>query len=229
MEAATRICKGCRQALPETEEHFYRSKATKSGWYGKCKPCHQSNVKAWAGRNPEKRREQARKFRAAHLEKERERHRAAYRANPEKHRDSVRRSHQKHRESRLEYAARYKEENRDGLLAKGRERHQRRKIEKPFEYKEECARRRARKFGIPHERLDYAAIYERDAGICHLCQKSVPVGEDLVFDHVIDLCKGGAHHPDNIKVAHYQCNRKKQLDSQKGIPPPQFKKKIKKQ
>ena len=51
-------------------------------------------------------------------------------------------------------------------------------------------------------------IYDRDAGICHLCR--LPVRrEDASVDHVIPLSKGGPSTMANLKLAHRRCNSAK--------------------
>lgn len=53
--------------------------------------------------------------------------------------------------------------------------------------------------------VDRRAIILRDKSICHICgEKCEPA--DIHLDHVIPLSKGGAHSPENIKVAHSRCN-----------------------
>ena len=59
--------------------------------------------------------------------------------------------------------------------------------------------------------IDRPAVYERDAGICHLCGRPVDP-RDFHLDHVIPLVDGGPHTADNLKVAHPVCNRQKEAD-----------------
>jgi hypothetical protein len=56
--------------------------------------------------------------------------------------------------------------------------------------------------------VDYNLIWQRDGGICHICGDLV-APDDVHFDHVIPLSKGGSHTYDNIKVAHSVCNLRK--------------------
>ena len=58
------------------------------------------------------------------------------------------------------------------------------------------------------EPVDYDAILRRDLGYCHICGKPVHPDE-LHFDHVIPLARGGAHSTENISVAHAICNLRK--------------------
>jgi hypothetical protein len=55
-------------------------------------------------------------------------------------------------------------------------------------------------------------IHFRDRWVCHVCGDPVDrnaVVPDLAaptLDHVVPLAKGGAHHQDNLKTAHFWCN-----------------------
>lgn len=79
----------------------------------------------------------------------------------------------------------------------------------PAEVLEKAARRRARKRAATTEDVSYDAILNRDGFFCYLCQKPVDDPEDIHFDHIIPLCKGGTHSMDNIAVTHSLCNWKK--------------------
>ena len=70
------------------------------------------------------------------------------------------------------------------------------------------ARRRARERGVPHEPVDRLAIYQRDRGICHLCNTHVDI-DVFTLDHIIPISKKGPHTPDNLAVAHRSCNSRK--------------------
>lgn len=56
--------------------------------------------------------------------------------------------------------------------------------------------------------VDYDEILARDGLVCHICGTDVEL-DDIHFDHVIPLAKGGAHSMDNIHVSHSRCNMKK--------------------
>ena len=57
-------------------------------------------------------------------------------------------------------------------------------------------------------KVDYDAVWDRDKGVCHICEETVEFG-DHHFDHVIPLSEGGEHSFDNVKVAHALCNLRK--------------------
>lgn len=70
-------------------------------------------------------------------------------------------------------------------------------------------RRRARLAGAPViERIDRAAIIERDNSTCYLCGDAVAT-DDIHLDHVIPLAAGGEHSAANIRVTHARCNLSK--------------------
>lgn len=57
-------------------------------------------------------------------------------------------------------------------------------------------------------------IRVRDGNRCHLCLKAVPEKAwphpmSPSLDHVVPLSKGGTHDPDNVKLAHLECNTAK--------------------
>ncbi len=67
--------------------------------------------------------------------------------------------------------------------------------------------REARKAGQFVESVDHATLWERDAGICGICRRGI-VG-DFHVDHIRPLSCGGAHSYANTQIAHPSCNLKK--------------------
>lgn len=45
--------------------------------------------------------------------------------------------------------------------------------------------------------------------VCHICTEAIASLDDLHFDHVIPLAKGGPHAAENIRPAHAICNIRK--------------------
>lgn len=70
------------------------------------------------------------------------------------------------------------------------------------------ARRRIRIESTEIEPVSYAEVIERDGQVCHICEGNVAM-ENLTIDHVVPLAKGGAHIFDNLAVAHWFCNSRK--------------------
>lgn len=69
-------------------------------------------------------------------------------------------------------------------------------------------RRRARVLEASTDKVNYQQILTRDGYICHICGGTVAPNQ-LGYDHVIPLTRGGAHSDENIKVAHRVCNSRK--------------------
>jgi 5-methylcytosine-specific restriction endonuclease McrA len=82
----------------------------------------------------------------------------------------------------------------------------------------ENARRRRQAVGP----VSYAAILERDGMVCHLCGGLIASVEDLHFDHVVPLSRGGEHSMENIRPSHEAGNRwkhNKLMEELRGDPP----------
>lgn len=90
---------------------------------------------------------------------------------------------------------------------------------RPEKRKADKKRRKARERGARRAvRVDRAAIYRRDGGICQLCW--TPVGFKVMhLDHVVPLAHGGAHEPGNVQIVHPACNLAK-LDRLPGFSAP---------
>lgn len=77
------------------------------------------------------------------------------------------------------------------------------------------ARRRARKAGGQTEVYDRKEIYERDGGVCQLCEVMVDLAlawPDLMsfsIDHKVPISRGGSDIRDNVQTAHLICNIRK--------------------
>ena len=59
-------------------------------------------------------------------------------------------------------------------------------------------------------------IYQRDEGVCGICNLPVEL-EDLTIDHVVPINRGGQHTNDNAQVAHRLCNALKRNRLQEEI------------
>lgn len=60
--------------------------------------------------------------------------------------------------------------------------------------------------GDPSISLD--GLYDRDEGMCGICNELVERKEASV-DHVVPLSRGGRHAWDNVQLAHFLCNARK--------------------
>lgn len=73
-------------------------------------------------------------------------------------------------------------------------------------------RRRARLLDAFVAHVDPQAIWDRDGGICQLCDEPIDPGlawpdpMSKTLDHVLPLATGGTHEPANVQLAHALCN-----------------------
>jgi 5-methylcytosine-specific restriction endonuclease McrA len=70
------------------------------------------------------------------------------------------------------------------------------------------ATRKARKLAAFVEQVDPILVYERDGGVCGICEEAVEF-TGFEVDHVIPLARGGEHSYRNVQTAHPTCNRRK--------------------
>ena len=52
-------------------------------------------------------------------------------------------------------------------------------------------------------------IYRRCDGICVICGKTIPKHQPYTIDHIIPLSRGGTNAPENLRIAHEDCNKLK--------------------
>lgn len=137
---------------------------------------------------------------------------------------------------RARRSKRYKEANRDRLLAYWRHynatherrrspgaRHRERERDRlphrtgrskewfkknPERARELWARRYARKKTATVEPVNPLIVFDRDRGVCWLCKKKV-TRANMSIDHVIPLASGGEHSYRNIRLSHLRCNQQK--------------------
>jgi 5-methylcytosine-specific restriction endonuclease McrA len=183
----TKICTKCGLARPLDE--FQVDPRYKGGRTTRCRECTRLYHHEWAAKNSEKERERWRRQREEHPEAARERTRKSYRKHAEKRRAERREYGMQHRAQESLYRA---------------EHHKR----FPFKKKQNDALIRARRYGVEIGDVDYERVLERDNGMCHLCGSAV-LPDDLTFDHLVPMSKGGPHTMGNVAVAHYECNRYK--------------------
>ncbi|NRQ35984.1 HNH endonuclease [Nonomuraea sp. NN258] len=161
-----------------------------------CKPCYRrdyyvrngererANFKAWRERNIEHERQRWIAWHAANRDALATHKRELYAADPEGDRNRVaewrKRNPGSHR--------RWREANPEKWALLNR------------------ANQRRRRSG---DKVDYSKILERDGWVCHICGYPIDGLDDLHFDHVIPLIKGGPHSLTNIRPAHAKCNLRK--------------------
>jgi 5-methylcytosine-specific restriction endonuclease McrA len=146
----------------------------------RCRPCNSAEMRRYRQANPE----QLNASRRAHYARNRDGLRAAARAVYALDREA---------NNQRRYAQRKAQMKREPE-------HLRRVLA------DQRARRRARERNAPVvEKIDRLAIYERDGGICYLCDEAVSVSR-FELDHVVPLSRGGEHSARNLKVACKSCN-----------------------
>lgn len=104
-------------------------------------------------------------------------------------------------------SAAWREANRDRLNAQYREWERRNPEKVSLRDRQNKGRRRAL-IGSP-DPVNYAHILDEHGMACHLCLLPIADFDDLHFDHVIPLARGGAHAADNIRPSHKRCNLRK--------------------
>ena len=60
------------------------------------------------------------------------------------------------------------------------------------------------------------ALFEREAGRCHICEQKI-FGKEWDVEHVIPLALGGADDESNMKPAHRLCHAPKTVDDVRRI------------
>lgn len=53
--------------------------------------------------------------------------------------------------------------------------------------------------------VQVSVLFERDGGICKLCEKPTTL-EEATIDHIVSLANGGEHSYSNTQLAHGLCN-----------------------
>jgi 5-methylcytosine-specific restriction endonuclease McrA len=156
-------------------------------------------------RSPEKQREYNQRNYERHQEQRREARRDYYTRNAAAARQASRDWAAKNPERVAANKRHYAEMNRDKLAAYYRE-YQRTNVERR---RASNAKRRAAIRSTTVDPVDYAAILVEHGMTCHLCGASIESFDDLHFDHVVPLSRGGTHTADNIRPAHELCNLRK--------------------
>lgn len=105
--------------------------------------------------------------------------------------------HRPHQDS--ERGARYYQKHKDQVIARVVN-HQKRTYDSARSVEKSRRRMAMKKFAD--------TILARDGYVCHICSQPV-ARENLVFDHIIPVSRGGSTTLDNLKVSHVVCNARK--------------------
>lgn len=122
-------------------------------------------------------------------------------------------------EQAREYGKRYREDNkerRQEVLRKYRDSHREELRQRsrawiknnPAKAALASLKRYYRKLKSFVEEVDRDLVWNRDKGLCHICQK--PANQNnWHLDHIYPVVKGGEHSYKNVAVSHPRCNQKK--------------------
>jgi 5-methylcytosine-specific restriction endonuclease McrA len=221
VRAGFKWCNRCQTEQPVAS--FHRDRSNRDGLFSACHSCAREYRAAYYRQNRERELARMRVWQKAHPERVRANNRASHVRCFAARAAAKRRWRERNRERRRRTDAQWRERNRAALREATRRRfrddppaHYRRLAryyathpEKRSQLSRQAsARRRARIVAATVGRVDYAAIWERDAGCCQICHTPVAARE-VHFDHRIPLSKGGAHTMANVRVTHARCNLRK--------------------
>lgn len=154
-------------------------------------------------RNKARERAQHDAWRKANVEHDAARKAAWYRANAEQVKARRRAKYAANPEAGREYSRRWRAENPE--LAREVELKHRQTEAFRLRNRENGRRRYRGPEGI----VDYALILAHDGMVCHICDGVIDSVDDLHFDHVVPLSRGGEHVASNIAPSHAACNLRK--------------------
>lgn len=174
---------------------------------------------AMAYRDLDRGRETRRRYAEAHQEEQRAANRKYQAANRERLREKARLYRLEHpkasaeaaRRWRARHPARAQETDRRWKAAnaeKVRERHRRRRQENPDKVREYSRVRRARMRGLPTDHHSRQQVFERDRGLCQLCDAILDPA-NWHEDHIVPISRGGPDTLANCQATCPLCNRRK--------------------
>ncbi len=238
MAQPTLICRLCGGEQPEGEFYYRGDSGNRRS---ECRTCLSEQKKAKYRENPEPRRSGARRYyranRTARLAANKlyrqthavelrlylaEWHKANPGRNAQYKRDYSRRhaeeerarsrtknakARAEHPEETLAYYRAWREQNAEKCRAATRKWSR----NNPEAIRQQANLRYARKKGATIGKVSYRAVLLRDEMMCHICGGEIDSLDELHFDHVIPLGRGGAHSMDNLHTAHAWCNQWKHV------------------
>jgi 5-methylcytosine-specific restriction endonuclease McrA len=195
----TKVCKKCgyEKALNE----FSNDSKKLDGLFNTCKECEKERRSKWDTKNKEQIKSVRHKYNMEHKQEISNYNKKKYYENPEYMIKKARQYTIDKKEIILKKKRKYYAKNRQHELNRCKKWAQ----ENPEKACQKVAKRNAIKKALTIGKVDYTEIIKRDGYICHICGGEVNK-DDVHFDHVIPLSKGGSHSMDNIKVSHSHCN-----------------------
>lgn len=223
----TKQCSRCKRRLPVSE--YYKDKKRPDGLRMQCKGCEREyasqnadriseyqrryreenadrlteNRRRWVEENRDELLAKKRDYnrRPSVIERMKAYRRQHYETNKGKHKENSSRWKEQNPEKVQQYKRSWKERNPEQVI-ESRARYNRDHKETTIAWSH---RRRAKRAAATVGEVDYKRIWKRDKGICYLC--GCPVDKnDVHYDHVTPLSRGGTHSEDNLRVTHARCN-----------------------
>lgn len=139
-----------------------------------------------------------------HALKQRQRNSHKYK-NKEEYNSYMREYNKANSEKKRVRDKRYREEN-SGKIAEYNRSYRKSNLERKRELNRNY--KSIRRSMTTGEGVDYSTIKQMDNMICYLCGFRI-TENDLHFDHIEPLSKGGKHTEDNLACTHSKCNQEK--------------------
>lgn len=196
----TKSCAKCGQT--KALDEFYSDPNGKGGRRSVCKVCWRALSKARKQANPEKVKEQYRRYYEVNAERIKAKDRAYRAANKE----VWRRFYEKNAEKRKAYTRQYRLSNLDKVNDSRRDWRKNNIEHVRMKARDYAHRRRLLKSSGQFSPAEWREIKQRQGGRCFYCEKKTKM---LEIEHVIPLSRGGAHAASNIVAACRPCNAKK--------------------
>lgn len=212
-----KTCTACGEQKPLSDYYLEKGKPR-----AKCKDCHKATAykrrdadrdaynqwrREYTKNNSDKINGAARQYRERHGDRINEQRRLR-RAEDAEYRERINRQAREamardedRRQKAREYNRQWVAANRERLNAYSREYNKR---NPDVEWNKKQRRRTAERNG---KRVDRQAIWERDGGVCRICND--PIEGPFHIDHIVPLALGGTHEPANCQLAHPACNQEK--------------------
>jgi 5-methylcytosine-specific restriction endonuclease McrA len=146
-------------------------------------------MREYRQRNPGKANQHARNTYARYADEYAAKKREWRAEFPELSRDSNKKNYESHREARREAMREYARQHHEQFL-------------------DYSSNRRASLRRVKVEDVDRQVVFNRDGGICHICQSTVDP-DNWHLDHLIPISKNGKHEYNNVAVSHPECNLRK--------------------
>lgn len=195
-------CPACRHILPK--DSFGKDKNRKDGRNVYCKSCVKQKSHDSYQRTLETSRHRKKQYNQRNKESLRIYSANWHQENKERRNKQFKENRKVNREKHSAYERRWRKANPEKTRKYSRDYYQR-NTEKRLE---DSSRRKALKLSLTVGEVNYQVIVKRDNRTCHICGEKIP-RDQLHFDHIIPLSKGGSHSQDNIACAHKKCNLSK--------------------